>query len=404
MTRGRWAVVLFTALLVAAGGWVVLFGEAWLRGQVLARAAEKGIAIEALGEVELVGWNEVALRDLQFRFARFEPCEITVERVDIVLDGLAPASLAARGVDVALTGGAVSLLLQLGRLGDAHPGLFSVPIEATDVHVRWWQRERNEPPWLEAKGGSIIPTAQGGRWEARSATIFGVDAGRVTAHWDGGRADASFGFGATEGEPPPVSLRVQHDETPAKLTLDLKPTPLDRLAGPLAVDLLGAKGVAARGKADLSLFEDDRIEGVVTGQLDGYRPPLPGPLASLSFAETTSLRAEVKLDPSWSTAKMRQFRGHHGGIAVDGRATFTRGESLRDWSIDLDVSGSIPCAAIAKAAAESGIGMPSWMGGLAGLAIRGAITLALKVTARTDDFAGAEVRSRLGVGCGLLGL
>lgn len=382
------------ALSIAAA----LAYEPLLRHLVLTRAREGGVIFSRIDTIGL-GWGTVTLEGVAFTLDGVEGLEGEAAAIDLSRDGLTPTAITAREMRLELVGSAVDLLLGLGRWTDRHPELWRLPADVSDVTLRW-RPAPDADPWLSARGARVIPTAHGAKLEAERAQILGVGVGRVGAAWDGEGARAAFGFGEDDLEGAPLRAVIHHGERPARLVIDLDPVRVADLAGPLAM-ILPVPDIRASGKADLTLFDDGRIEGPIDARFDGYRVPVPRELGAFVFGDTTTMKTHAVIDAAFEKVALRDVAVTHGAVKLAGSGTIDRQGD--EAAIEMVLKGNLGCADLAAAATRTHVEgeLGRVLGGLAGKALQGSVGFTLTLTADTRNLLAAKVRPVIGVGCGL---
>lgn len=397
--RTRWLaamVVLLLAIVAAAAlGWSPL-----VRWLTLRQAARLGVEIE-LGEVE-VAWEAVTLRDFGFRLHGVDGLDGTVARLTIAIDGLTPQALEAVGVDVTLEGAATDLGLSLATFAKDHPEIFALPSAAEEVSLRWRPQAGGEP-WLTLQDATVRPQAQGGRLVAERVKVAGLSVGRVGASWEGDQAEVVIGLGEDDLADAPVLLLVEHASTEPKATFTLRPTPLERLAGPFAL-ALPVSGVTASGKTVLRFSGEGPnapIEGSLEAHFEGYRPPVPSEVKGIAFGDDTTVAAQVAITGDRRKVALRQVQVKHGAFELEGEGSMVREPD--HTVVSMKLKGQLACNQLAAAAANIRVGgeVGSWLGRLAGKAVTGSVGVTVSLRADTRKLAEAAIVQQIGIGCGL---
>lgn len=401
--KRRWPKVLLATLLglvlVAAVAFAVGFGPL-VRWLTLREAARLGVDLE-LGEVE-VGWEAVTVRDFDFTLHGVGGVAGHLERLTVTVDGLEPQSIEARGIAVELEGNATDLGLALVGFAKDHPELFALPAEADDVDVTW-RPVAGEDPWLKVRDATIEPQKHGGELLAKSVEVAGLAIGKVGASWKGDDAEVVVGLGQSDLDDAPVHVLVEHALARPRAVFTLRRTPLDKLAGPLAV-ALPIQGVTASGVADLSFAGDGpdaAIEGTLEAKLEGYRPPVPPEVQGIVFGDDTEVQSRVEVSPDRKKMTLTELEVLHGAFRLAGEGSVVRDDEHA--VIAMALKGMLACNQLAAAAANIRIGgqVGSWLGKLAGRAVTGSVAVVVTVRADTRALAEASMKQQIGVGCGL---
>lgn len=393
-------VAVFGLLGVAAVVAVVVLLPPFVTRLAIREARERGVELVP-GEVEFgLGW--ILVRDAKFSLIGVRGIQGRARRVDVELDGFDARRVEARGVTVDVVGSAATLALEVGEWARAYPRTFRMVVAARDVQVTW-RPEPGAQPFLTLEGGAITPRGKGGVFEASRATLSGVDLGKIGAEWSEEQSTVSLGLGATSLGEAPVVARVQHAATPPTADITLRPTPIERLAGPLAVPLPVA-GVTVSGEAKLEFapgISSGPVDGTVMLVLDGWVPPHPRELDGFVFGKKTTFQTKFHVPEDRKRADLTESRVQAGGFRLDGGGVITRQNSHA--RVELKLQGRLPCVALAGAAAESYLGrtIGKFVGAAAAYALQGAVAVIVRIDADTRDLPNAKVLRTIGVGCGL---
>jgi hypothetical protein len=397
------------ALLLLLGA-VLLLGVAAaaayrpvVRYLVVREARKNGIAL-GLGEVSL-GWSRVTLTTCDFAPVGFEGVRGRVDRLDIALAGWLPRQVEARGVELEVVGSAATLAMGLGDWAKSYPLLLRIPSKADAVSLAW-RADVGGSPWLAISGATIEPAPTGGRFTASRAKVLDVAVGRVGASWSGSASSIALGFGEPELEAAPVLIDVRYADADPEADITLRPTPLEKLAGPLGM-VLPLKGVSASAFAQLR-FKGDVGTGAVLGSLKadltGYSPPLPAEMRAFVSGKDTHFESEFAVSTDRRRVELTRAEVTHGGFRLEGRGSVDRQPDHA--RVVLELSGHLRCADVAKAVARARLGS-DW-GGLLGpavdLSVQGSITVGVRLEVDTRNLAGAKLSPKVSLGCGLRSL
>jgi len=401
--KRRWprvVLVLLLGLVVVAAIVVAVGFDPFVRWLTLREAARLGVELE-LGEVE-VGWEQVTVVDFDFRLDGVEGLTGHVDRVTARLDRLEPRAVEAHGVALDLEGSATDLALALATFAKDHPEIFALPAEADDVDVTW-RPVAGEEPWLTVEGAEVKPEAHGGRLLAKKVKVVGFSVGKVGATWEGDDGEVVIGLGEDDLDDAPLRVTVEHALKRPEATFRLRPTPLEHLAGPLAM-ALPVQGVTASGEVALT-FDPGKRAAPITGTLDakfeGYRPPVPPEVKGIVFGDDTEVKSKVEVSADRKKVALRDIEVLHGAFHLVGEGSMVREPDHA--VVAMALKGKLACNQLAAAAANIRVGgqVGSWLGKLAGRTVTGSVGVMVTVRADTRDLAKASMKQQIGIGCGL---
>jgi hypothetical protein len=380
-----------------------VFLPAYVEREVKRRAAEKGVELE-IGSLSF-GWEWVKLENTHAKLTGVSTLALRFDRVDVSLDGSELSSLEVEGIDTQVSGALPLVALELGAWSKRFPSTYALPLSASGISVTW-RPSSTEDPWLVLTGGTLAKTAAGTAFVAEKARVAGADIGRVGTAISATASSVALGFGETELEKAPLRIDAQQEPRP-KVTLTLAPVRLERMAGPFAM-ALPVKDVLGNGTISFDFASRDAT--VPTGghaklELHGYVPPHPVELDGFVFGDLTTLETDIRFGDSVYQAALENTSVTAGRFALKGGGAVTReAEAVR---IELDLRGTLPCDALAGAAAESRLGklLGRVAGRKAGIAaeriVGGSVAVRVQVDASTADLPGAKVERSIGIGCGL---
>jgi hypothetical protein len=392
----------FAGLVVAA---IVVFAflPTYVEREVKRRAAEKGLELE-VGSLTF-GWERVKLRDVRARLTGVTALALHFDSIGVELDGSELVSVVAEGVDAKAQGSLPRIALELGAWSKRFPSTYAMPVAASGVSLAW-KPSAAEAPWLVMSGGTLARAPAGTAFAAEQTRVAGADVGRVGATIAPKASSVALGFGETELAKAPLRLDAEQAPRP-KVLLTLAPVPLERLAGPFAV-ALPVKDVIGRGTVTFDFASRDSMiptNGHARLELQGYVPPHPVELDGFVFGDTTVLETDLRFGASIDEVALENTTVTAGRFALKGKGAVTRAANAA--RVKLDLRGSLPCDALASAAAESRLGklLGRAAGKKAGVAalrlVGGSVGVRVQVDATTADLPGAKVERSIGVGCGL---
>ncbi|HHH26755.1 MAG TPA: hypothetical protein ENK57_00160 [Polyangiaceae bacterium] len=399
----RWPRVALGAIagLLVVGSLAIALGFGpFVRWLTLREAARLGVELE-LGRVE-VSWESVTVLDFGFSLHGVGGVRGHVDRLTVKVDGLQPRAIEANGVDLDLEGNATDLGLAVAGFVKDHAEIFALPAEADDVDVTWRPKPEGEP-WLVVTGATISPHESGGELRAKRVKVVGFSVGRVGARWQGDDAEVVLGLGESDLDDAPVHVKVEHALARPEATFTLRPTRLERLAGPLAM-ALPIEGVTASGVATLTFLRSGPnapIEGKLEARFEGYRPPVPPEVKGIVFGDDTEVTSRIALSEDRKKVTFDELEVIHGAFRLTGEGSAVRN---RDHAVlAMALEGTLSCNQLAAAAANIRVGgqVGSWLGKLAGRVVTGSVGVVVTVSADTRALDEATMKQQLGVGCGL---
>ncbi len=329
-----------------------------------------------------------------------------VGRIDVTLDGMAPQAIELTNVDSLITGSITNVGLELSEWTKAHPGAYSLPLSAKNVHARFVE-PAGAPPWLELSGGQLSHTASGGVFAAQHARFLGVDLGKVGAGFAREASAIALGFGEADLARAPFRVEVSPNLATPTATFTMTPIAAERLAKPLGIALPVA-GVLVSSVTALA-FPTGPLAGSVTGStsitLKGYVPPHPFELDGFIFGNTTTFDSKFAIPAIRDRIVLSEAHLKAGSFELHGDGLLTRAPDHSQATLTL--SGQLPCNALAAVEAESrlskilGSQLAANSRVLALQMVNGSVSVGLKVSADTRNLAAAHLERSIGVGCGL---
>jgi hypothetical protein len=346
--------------------------------------------------------TSASFEGVRFRLVGVPQIEATARTIDVSVSGYEPKNIEAEGVNVTATGSAADLTLAVTAWAAAHPQAFKIPVSAHDVSVSYLQAP-GTAPWLTVTGGAMSDNASGVTFSAPRAVVSGIDVGAVAAAWTAEAASVTMGFGAADPKTAPIHVTVNHAATPKTASVVLLPTELSKLSGPLAVPL-PVKGVTVSGQVDLTFkgeLDDGPISGELSSKLVGWIPPHPVELDGFLFGNTTTFTSHLEIDATRKVVDLSNSRVKAGAFELVGGGRIERDDVHA--SISMNLSGNLPCAAVAESAAAAHLG--SFLSDLVGSAARkivdGSVGVRVKLAADSRNLDAATVLPTIGIGCGI---
>jgi hypothetical protein len=371
-----------------------------MRDRIVEEARKRGVEI-AFNDANFWWWY-ASLDGVRFRLIGVPGIEGTAETIDVSLSNWDPSRIDASDVKVAVVGSMADLAVAIGEWTKNHPRAYDIPISTKNLGVTY-RASAAEPPWLVIEGGTMTHSSSGESFAANKAIVSGIDVGSVGASWTSQAAAINMGFGTPDLKSAPVTMSVAYAATPPVATLTLAPTDLARLAGPLGVPLPVA-GVTASGKTDLIFkrgLEAGPISGRLDARLDGFVPPHPVELDGFVFGTTTTFSTGLEVSPDRKIVDLKGSRVRAGAFDLSGNGRIERREGYA--VITMNLTGYLPCAAVAQSAAAAHVGsyLAQIVGAAARRVIEGSVSVRVKITGDSRNLGAANVERTIGVGCGL---
>jgi hypothetical protein len=392
------------ALVVVAGilMWRALPGL--VEREVLRRARDQGVEL-TFGSLDF-GWNWAELRDVKAKLSGVAGVTLAIERLDADLDGTKLTRVELTGVELDASGSLPTLALDLGAWAKHYPRAFALPLNALRVTARF-RPDPDAPAWLELRNGSLASTSGGSIVAADHVLVAGADVGRVGASWVPKATSVVVGLGESDLSRAPLRMNVDLAGPKPKVGFELALTPLERLAAPFAVPLPihGASASAQAGFEFASTSSTVPERGAVHAELHGFVPPHPAELEGFVFGDTTVVETNLAFAPDGKSVTLSETRLTAGKFVLAGGGHVVRAPDAA--TIDLDLRGALPCAALASAAAESRVGRllgrapGSRAGSVARQVVGGSVGVRVQLAASTKNLAAAKLQRSIGIGCGL---
>jgi len=403
----RWLLVsaIFGALVLGGAtiGLLVLLPR-YVESKVLSSAEAQGVSLKP--ESISFGWGWVQLTQVKVNLDKVRTVEMQVGRIDVALDGLTPLSIDLTNVDGLVIGSITNVGLEVSEWTKTHPGAYSLPLSAKNVHVRFVE-PAGTPPWLEVSGGELTRTKSGGVFAAQHTKFIGVDFGTVGAGFAREASSIALGFGEADLSRAPFRVEVSPNGATPTAHFVLAPTPAERLAKPLGLGL-SVTGVVVSSETTIA-FASGAAEGSISGvssvTLKGYVPPHPFELDGFIFGDTTSFDTKFTLPKTRDRITLSESRLKAGKFELKGDGLVSRGSDHSEATLNLN--GELPCSALAGVEAESrlakllGGALAGKAGKLAEKLVNGSVHVGLKLSADTRQLSAAHIERTIGVGCGL---
>lgn len=421
MTRRIWVPLAVLAALLAMGAlasWAIWrFSQPALHERILAEARKRGFELEM--EDFSVDPDRVVLRNATVRPIGVRGLAARADTVTLSLSGLTWRSLFGgseavtltdvdvEGADVHVLGSAPSLALELSRWSEQYPAAYDLPARARSVALAW-RDGPEQAPWLLIAQGEVTREGGGGKFHAESASLLGRRIGPVGSSWSKADGRIVMGFGQVDPAEAPVHLEILLDAPEPLARIELRRTPLDALTGALGItlplDAQAQQKTEVEAKAEIEL-PPSLAPSVVKGTLDlaliGFIPPHPVELQGFLFGDRTTFQTRFEVSADQTTVQLTDTRVAAGAFVLKGDGVVRRTGSHAE--VLLRLSESLPCSALAGAAAESRLGKhwASLTKQVLQKFLQGSVQVMVRVEADTRDLGAARITRHIGLGCGL---
>lgn len=403
MSAKRLLIALFglcTLGALALGVALYLLLPRWVESEVVLRARALGVEI-APGEVDFgLGWlklsdSRVALRGVRGLSAK-------VGLIDVTLAGTEPTSIALSDANVEASADLTTLAAELEVWRAAHERDLKVPLTVKPFSLRVQRDPKSEPELLLEQGEL---TFDDGTLRARAGSVRllgrSLGAARVETGKDQQRLGLTLGVSALDN--PVLTLERTLGSSP-RAHVALNPITLGKLATTLKVPL-PLPDVVVSASVDSALPTAATPLSSLSGRTDitlkGYVPPHPAELDGFLFGDTTTISSLFTLEPLLLRVALSDFSIKAGRFELKGQG------ELRFFGVQprlmLSLAGSLPCAALAGAAAETRLGksLGKLTGNAARITLEGAVGVRVTVDADLTRPDTARVLKTINPGCGL---
>ncbi len=405
--RKRWlpvaALVLggLIVLLAVGAALVALFVvRPMLRERVVEEAQKRGIEL-GFDEVE-VSWSHLAVHGARFRLIGVKGVAGTVKRIDITTASFEPTGIALEELHLEVLGSVPSLVLETTEWAKNYPDAFTLPLSARPVSVRWRTTEP-ESPWLSLTGGKVGTTDKGGDFSVPTASVEGVTLGPVGTHWTKESGVVRLGLGDKQAKETPLTVNVDFAKDQPTASIRLEPTPTERLAEPLGVEL-PIEGVRVSSDVKLTFpnrFGTGPVNGTMKVTLDGYVPPHPPELDGFVFGKATLFESDFKVSEDRRTVSLEPSSVKAGAFQLKGKGVVQRHPDHAQAAFEF--IGYLACTDLAGAALETHLGrvLSKLPRVVARQTLQGSVGVTIRINADSRDLKNAKMLKLIGIGCGL---
>jgi len=379
------------------------------RRLALEKAREHGVEL-TFSDLSL-GLGHVTLDGCEFSLVGLPAIHGKISRLEVTTHWLDAVGIGVEGAEIRAEGSALALVLGVVEWTKKYPATYRLPANANNVGFEW-RKDPSRVPWLKLEAGAVQRSGKATSFHA-DKTVVGecagpkkqgcADVGRVGATWTADDAVVMLGFGEDDLARAPVRVDVKHSLAKPTADISLASTPLETLADPFGV-ALPVKDVKASAKVHLEMPKgraSGAISGTVSASLEGYVPPHPRELDGFVFGNVTTLDTKLVVDEKRERVDLSETKVTAGAFKLAGDGNLIRDQGRA--KIHLALKGSLPCDALAGAAAGSYLGKT--FGGIAGAfakqLVGGNVGVTVVIDAVSDDLEHAKVARSIGIGCGL---
>ncbi|MEB2311754.1 MAG: hypothetical protein OZ921_05445 [Sorangiineae bacterium] len=397
--RARLLLAGLAALVAASGVGLLLGAEPLARALLVKEARARGVVLEP-GEVSL-GLGAVELSGARFTLDGVGGLSGAVERLRVELTGLSPSELTLDGLSLRAEGAPSELIDELSKFSARYRGTGELPLTATRLSASW-RPSAEAAPLIELGGGTASHRSR--RWvvDASTLAVKRLEVGplHVEGGGDGARLSVGLGLGLAASAPPPLTMSVARSSGGVTADLTLSPLDLSKLDGALGA-AISTRGVRASGTLHLEREAPGTTTGRLALELRGFVPPHPRELDGIVFGDLTELEVSFAVDEARQAASLDPVRAKAGAFKLSGKGALSHDAS--DTRLDLALRGDLPCTDLARSAATSALGsvVGAWVGHAAKQAVSGSVGITWLIAAKASDLTHPEVRTAVGVGCGL---
>ncbi len=380
---------------------VVVFAGAlprWVERRVVAEANARGFELRD-GDISF-GWQWVQVTDAKVTLLGVPGLSADVGVIDVQLAGFEPQRIAVGRVSARASGELGVLLSALDSWRAAHAKDLRAPLTIKPFS---FTLAAGEASALAFTNGELSLSGERVVVRAPGLTALGRELGAFSAQQE--PASARLALTLNQGPLENPTLSVEQSRGAARtLHLALAPIALGKLSKVLGLELPLPDTVLS-GTIDVKGLDTSaplsRASGALGFILKGYIPPHPVELDGFVFGDTTELGSSFILEPERLGVRFADLRVKAGQFALRGAGGLRlEGDHGR---LTAELAGSLPCGALAAAAAESRLGRA--LGRLTGKAalqtLNGAVGVRVAVDADTRQLDKARVVRTITPGCGL---
>ena len=391
---------LFVLGALGVGIAVFVFLPKYVRAQIIEQAKRRGVELEP-GEVSFgIGWVQV--KDSNLSLVGLPSVRAKAGIIDVELARFTPQRFKLSDVKVEATGSAAALEADLATWLRAHEAQFTEPVSMKPVSVEYRQQPSGAPS-IAITGGEVSAAETELHLNASGLKVEGHELGAVQLTGKKNHAELAMTLGISDLKNPTLSFDATSGEN-WKLHIALAPVVLGKLGAALNT-AMPLPSVTASGTFDLDLprvlTPVSHPTGHADASLKGYVPPHPVELDGFVFGDTTEIASKFTVLPEQLKLVLEETRLKAGSFVLQGGGSV--GVEAGGPRLRLNLSGTLPCGALAGAAAQTRLGAA--LGKLTGKAARETLagTVGVKVVVEADvlNLDKPRVLKTITPGCGL---
>ncbi|MFZ5892487.1 MAG: hypothetical protein ACOY0T_15615 [Myxococcota bacterium] len=386
--------------LLGMGVLVAVFLPRFVHAEVVEQAKRRGIELEP-GDIGFgLGWLQV--KDAKLGLVGVPAIRATAKIIDVELARFTAQRFTLNQVTLEAVGEPTQLEADLGTWLRAHEAQFTEPVFVKPLSVQV-RREPKGEAQLELDGAEISADKDQLRLVANSVALAGRKLGALRLNTKKDIAEIALTLGLSELANPLLSVEARQGEL-RKIHIALAPVTVARLGTALEMPL-PLPNVTASGTFDLELPRAmtplSHPSGRFDATLKGYIPPHPVELDGFVFGDVTEISSRFSVLPEQLRIQLEETRLKAGAFELKGGGSL--GVEAGAPRLRLNLSGTLPCAALAGATAESRLGVA--LGRVTAKAARetlnGVVGVKVSVEAGLMELDKPRVLKTIVPGCGL---
>lgn len=391
-------VSLVGVLVLGILAWFVV--PRWIERELVAAAEARGVALSP-GKISFgLGW--VQITDSNATLIGVRGLSAQVGLLDVQLKGLQPERVSVGKVKVSAVADPLALARELTNWHGAHAAALVEPVSITPLEFELLPKAQAAPV-LKLAQGSFEYLPPGFTLRAKQTSLLGRDLGALKAELTERGVSLGVTLAKSAPENPALAIELGNPPKPT-LHIALAPTTVAELGSLTGINL-PLPSVLLSGTVDTALPANGSIlagiEGDANFTLGGYVPPHPLELDGFVFGDATRVASHFVVEPARLRVRLERASLTAGAFALKGEGQLALAEL--GPRLTLTLSGNLPCAALAGAAAESRLGAA--LGKLGGKAahttLNGSVNVQVNIQADLLDVAHTRVHKTITPGCGL---
>ena len=386
--------------IVVLGVAAALLIPPYVKSRVISEARLRGVELVPGNVAFGFGW--VRVDDAKFRLIGVQGVRGSAYTIDLELDWLTPLRAEAKRVEIEVEGPSAQVMKEFEAWSNRYKEALKLPAKVTELNLRW-REKAGAKEWLAVKNASADWRRPVLALRVDSVVVENIDLGKIGFDYNEKDAVIAVGLGVADLKAAPLRAHLRHALAQPTASITLAPTEvaplLKRLNAPLSIE--GVKASAAINLLINGKLLDAPIRGRAAIRLEGWIPPHPPEIDGFVFGKVTTIDSAFDVSADHKLVTLSETKLVAGSFKLAGGGTMTRNVDYSD--IRLVLSGTLPCGALANAAAQSRLGkaIGSWIGAGARFWLNGTVSVTVRVLADTRKLAEALVVPAIGIGCGL---